>query len=145
MAKSTPIVLLINRGNQTSPELNKEFKINVQSSFFKLRLMLIDKEGRIAHESTIIKFSRLLFFTKFLINPVIGNSITIPEHRGKGLYSYAISLLIKEHFSKSKKSIYAFVAPDNEVPLRNLPKLGFERIEEFRFKKIGPLYFKSTD
>ena len=75
--------------------------------------------------------------------PLIGNCWTSREHRGKGLYPYAIFRCCNEIGRRGYKRITISCAPDNTPSIAGIEKAGFLKIREVKtFSILTKLYFQ---
>jgi hypothetical protein len=125
--------------------LNESFDYEFINNWRELRINIFYKgTGLIMHTSALYKFSFFLIQTRFNFNPIIGDSKTNIEARGMNLYSFALKKLVEFHFSKSKQKINALVLPNNDIPNKKLPKIGFKRVRLIRYIKLFrlPIYIR---
>lgn len=61
--------------------------------------------------------------------PLIGNCWTSQEHRGKGLYPYAIAFCCREMAKRGHRRIIISCAPKNFSSVAGIKKAGFKKIK----------------
>ena len=132
---------LINADNINAPE-NKWLMDSVmrgenmqyKDGLAKNGCMLAIADGkRVAH------FSFVLFETSYkkMLNepeniPLIGNCWTSKDHRGLGLYPYAIERCCKEMASRGHKKILISCSPENSASIAGIKKTGFIQTREIK-------------
>ncbi|MFC3880886.1 hypothetical protein ACFOSV_11890 [Algoriphagus namhaensis] len=95
--------------------------------------------SELAHKSKVFHHSRLLKSFGFKSPMVcIGDCVTFPEYRGKGLYPAMLTYL-KNRFSPFSQ-IFILVSPQNKPSIIGIEKAGFKRIARIKCLKIGPIY-----
>ncbi len=103
-----------------------------------------DKDNKVVHTS----FVQFETSYKNLLNegnstPLIGNCWTSQEHRGKGLYPYAIGQCCQEIARRGCKRIIISCAPDNTASIAGIKKAGFVKIREVKTLAIlTKIYFQ---
>ncbi len=91
-------------------------------------LFLIYYDKRIVHQSVITpRYFRFPFMAQNDLQ--IGDTWTAPEHRGKGLATFALSQILLECRKQDRKFWYV-VEQDNVPSIRVIEKVGFARTGE---------------
>lgn len=104
----------------------------------------------IVHDNEVVHISFVQFETSYknLLNegnstPLIGNCWTSQEHRGKGLYPYAIGRCCKEIAQIGCHRIIISCAPENTQSISGIKKAGFIQIREVKTLSIlTKIYFQ---
>lgn len=89
-------------------------------------LFLIYHGEKLVHRSGV--FPRYFRFP-FMKSPdlQIGDTWTMPEHRGKGLATFALMKII-ESYAESERAVWYVVAEDNLPSIRVVEKAGFDLV-----------------
>ena len=113
---------------------NLEYLEGLQKKDF---LVAITNNNKVVHTSFVqfeTSYKKLL--NEANVTPLIGNCWTSQDHRGKGLYPYAIARCCKEVARRGCQRIVISCAPDNTPSIAGIKKAGFFKIREVKTLSI---------
>lgn len=94
---------------------------------------VINDKGIIVHQSWIFKKKLLTRQLGFKLAYTIGDCWTIPEFRGRGIYTFMLEYIKNDNLGKS---IVIYCALSNAASIRGIEKAGFTKLYHFTLTRL---------
>ncbi|MFZ1800785.1 MAG: hypothetical protein WAU24_13045 [Chitinophagaceae bacterium] len=139
--KSNKYILPANLNLHIYSAKNKSgnIKIDKKLSAGNVCYSVMSEKGLIVHQSWIFKKKLLTRQLGFKLAYTIGDCWTIPEFRGKGIYTYVLDVIKNDNLGKS---IVIYCATTNAASIRGIEKAGFTKLYHFSLTRLLGLKIK---
>ena len=114
-------------------------KIDKKLSAGNVCYSVVSEKGIIVHQSWIFKKKLLTRQLGFKLAYTIGDCWTIPEFRGKGIYTNVLDIIKNDNLGKS---IVIYCALTNAASIRGIEKDGFSKLYYFTLTRLLGLKIK---